>query len=105
MLRYRIDEVLAEQENNVEGKINSFKLEDVEDVEFLKRLKGKRADEDEDVAKEVDKFIDNVILKPFNKKERDDFTGPMTLGQSLLLREDFYAYSYLFMLRRSYFFE
>ena len=71
----------------------------------MKRLKGKREYEDDDVAKEVDKYIDDVIFKPFKKKERDNFSGPATLGQSLTLREDFYAYAYLYMLRRAYFFE
>ena len=89
----------------MEGDSNSFKLEDIGTVEFLKRLKGKRADEDEDVAKDADKYVDNVILKPFRKKPRDDFLGPMTLGTSLQLREDFYAYAYLYQLRRAYFFE
>lgn len=57
------------------------------------------------MAKKVDEYIDNIMLKPFKKKKRDDFEGPATLGQSVTLREDFYAYSYLYMLRRAYFFK
>ena len=68
-------------------------------------LKGKREYEEEELAKEVDDYVDNIIFKPFTKKERTDYEGPATLGQSIALREDFYAYTYLYMLRRSYFFE
>ena len=103
-LKDRVDEVKAEQENN-EG--SNKRLHDIGTTEFLLRLKGKRAHEDEELAKLVDDYVDNVIFKPFQQKrlERTNFEGPATLGKSVTLREDFYAYTFLYMLRRSYFFE
>ena len=45
------------------------------------------------------KFIDSKS-KPFTKIAKEDrrieFDGPATLGQSLELREDFYAFAYLY---------
>ena len=57
--------------------------------------------------KQAVKFIDNNMSKPFSKaqKDRSEFDGPATLGQSLELREDFYAFCFLYQLRRAYFFE
>ena len=53
-------------------------------------------------------YIDSKS-KSFTKIARADrsteFDGPATLGQSLELREDFYAFAYLYQLRRGYFFE
>ena len=49
------------------------------------------------------------MSKSFTKYARvnrdTEFDGPATLGQSLELREDFYAFAYLYQLRRAYFFE
>ena len=39
------------------------------------------------------------------QRERTEFDGPATLGQSLELREDYYAFTYLYQLRRAYLFE
>ena len=92
----------------MEGSNKSSKLEDIGTVEFLQRLKGKRSyEEDEGLAKLVDKYVDTVINKPFQSKlrKRTEFEGPATLGKNLPLREDFYAYAYLYLLRRAYFFE
>ena len=104
MLKERVDEVKAEQENNEDS---NKRLHDIGTTEFLLRLKGKRAHEDEELAELVDGYVDNVIFKPFQQKrlERTEFEGPATLGKSVTLREDFYAYTFLYMLRRSYFFE
>ena len=46
-------------------------------------------------------------MKPFTEiqRERTEFDGPATLGQSLELREDYYAFTYLYQLRRAYLFE
>ena len=82
-------------------------LDKIDDA-YLERLKAmKLEDEDEDLAKEIDTHIESVMKKPFLKKikERSEFDGPATLGQSLKLREDFYAYSYLYQLRRGFLFE
>ena len=53
-------------------------------------------------------YIDSKS-KSFTKIARADrsteFDGPATLGQSLELREDFYAFCFLYQLRRAYFFE
>ena len=39
------------------------------------------------------------------QKDRNEFDGPATLGQSLELREDYYAFTYLYQFRRGYFFQ
>ena len=57
MLKERVDEVKAEQENN-EG--SNKRLHDIGTTEFLLRLKGKRAHEDEELAKLVDVGLSDV---------------------------------------------
>ena len=59
------------------------------------------------MKKLAEEFIDNNMAKPFGEvcKKRTGFDGPATLGQSLELREDYYAYTYLYQLRRGYLFE
>ena len=77
--------------------------------EFIVRLKSNLCADDPVIKKEAEKFIDDNVLKPFTKYAKEDrsteFDGPATLGQSLELREDFYAFAYLYQLRRGYFFE
>ena len=38
------------------------------------------------------------------QKDRNEFDGPATLGQSLELREDYYAFTFMYQFRRGYFF-
>lgn len=40
------------------------------------------------------------MLTPYQKRARDRFEGPRSIGKCLRLREDFYAYSYLHELKR-----
>ena len=79
------------------------------DDAFFTRLKNglKDDDADQETKAMAEKFIDDNMSKPFFEvqRERSEFDGPATLGQSLELREDFYAFSYLYQLRRAYLFE
>ena len=79
------------------------------DDQFFTHLKNNLHDEDPEqyYKKQAEKYIDNNMSKPFSKaqKDRSEFDGPATLGQSLELREDFYAFCFLYQLRRAYFFE
>ena len=40
------------------------------------------------------------MLTPYQKRERDRFEGPRSLGKYLRFREDFYAYTFLHELKR-----
>ena len=79
------------------------------DETFFTHLKNGLHDDDPDqhYKKEAEKMIVEKFEKPFSDAQRDrsEFDGPATLGQSLELREDYYAFTYLYQLRRAYLFE
>ena len=55
--------------------------------------------------KELAKPILEKMKRPYKDKIRNRIDGPMNLGSSLELREDFFAYSFLFKFKRGYIFE
>ena len=62
------------------------------------KLKRMREGDDPDVSKAAARYIEQNMEQPFTviSQDRDLFDGPATLGQSLELREDYYAFTYLY---------
>ena len=54
-------------------------------------------------TEEVQRTVKDILKfrnKPYRKQQRDCFDGPISLGSSLELREDFYAVCFLYWMKR-----
>ena len=56
-------------------------------------------DETEEDKKKVEPIVKKLRL-PYIERERTRWTGPCKIGTSLQLREDFYAVTFLYELKR-----
>ena len=53
-------------------------------------------------VKEVAHVIIDQLMKPYTEKVRDRFDGPLRIGKTLSLREDFYSAAYLHWFKIEY---
>lgn len=64
-----------------------------------------RLSDETDEQNKTAKFILKGMRKPYKKKYRDSHDGPRNMDQGIELREDFYAYTFLYMLKRKVLFD
>ena len=56
-------------------------------------------DETPEETELANELVDGMLV-PYRQKKRDRFEGPITIGDSLSLREDYYAATFLFWFKR-----